>query len=45
MAIKTENHKKIRRHFIKLLGFKCRYCGSKENIEFDHIVPKSRKIT
>ena len=39
MAIKTENYQKIRAHFIKLMGSKCAYCGSKEELEFDHKHP------
>jgi len=39
MPIKPENYKKIRQHFIKLLGGECCYCHTKENLEFDHIFP------
>lgn len=39
MPIKPENYQKIRQHFIKLLGGECAFCHSKENIEFDHIIP------
>jgi len=39
MPIKPENYFKIRNHFIKLLGGKCVYCQSKDNLEFDHIIP------
>ncbi len=39
MPIKPENYIKIRKHFIKLLGGKCAYCQTKENLEFDHIIP------
>jgi len=39
MPIKPENYKIIRDHFIKLLGGECVICHSKENIEFDHIIP------
>jgi 5-methylcytosine-specific restriction endonuclease McrA len=39
MGIKPENYQKIRAHFIKLMWSKCAYCGSKEQLEFDHIYP------
>jgi 5-methylcytosine-specific restriction endonuclease McrA len=39
MGIKPENYQKIRTHFIKLMGSKCAYCGSKEKLEFDHKYP------
>lgn len=39
MGIKPENYQKIRRHFIKLLGGECQHCHTKENLQFDHIVP------
>ena len=42
MPIKQENYKKIRRHFIRLLGGQCCFCGSTEKLEFDHIIPVSK---
>ena len=37
MGIKPENYKKIRKLFIKILGSRCAYCGTKDKLEFDHI--------
>jgi len=39
MPIKQENYIKIRQHFIKLLGRECNFCHTKDNLEFDHIIP------
>lgn len=39
MPIKKSNYYLIRRVIIKMLGGKCQYCGKKEKLEFDHIVP------
>lgn len=39
MPIKKKNYNLIRAHFINILGGQCALCGSKEHIEFDHIIP------
>jgi len=39
MGIKPENYQILRKHLIKLMGSKCAYCGSKDNLEFDHKYP------
>jgi 5-methylcytosine-specific restriction endonuclease McrA len=39
MGILPENYIRIRLLFTKILGGKCRYCGSNINLEFDHIYP------
>lgn len=39
MGIKKENYFLIRKLFIKILGGKCAFCGSKDGLEFDHIEP------
>jgi len=39
MGIKPENYQKMRAALTKLMGGKCLYCGSKDNLEFDHIKP------
>lgn len=33
-----------REKFIQLLGGKCVMCGSKENLEFDHLKPKKKEF-
>lgn len=45
MGIKPENYKKVRKHFIKLLGGRCVFCHTKEDLEFDHIVPHLTNIS
>ena len=39
MSVKQENVDKIRNHLFLLLGKKCIICKSKDNLEFDHIIP------
>ena len=38
-----ERRKKRRAKFVELLGGKCVSCGTKSNLQFDHIDPKKKK--
>lgn len=39
------HYHKRRKHFIDLLGGRCVGCGSKENLELDHVNPKNKSFT
>lgn len=46
MSVESDRKKRKerRRVFLALLGGKCVHCGTKENLQFDHIDPKTKSF-
>lgn len=44
-GILREKYHDWRKHWIDRLGGKCRNCGAKENLEFDHINPETKRYS
>lgn len=40
---RAERRKARREKFLKLLGGKCEQCGSKKDLHFDHVRPKTKE--